>query len=852
MGSRIPSRRLLFSVFLLVAAVLAVFGQVGGHEFLIYDDEPHLVHNPRLNPVTWHNVGRFWVESSYWGLYIPLSYTFFAAEAWLAGQPLDPTVFHLGGLLLHVACVLLVFTILRRLVRHDGAACAAALLFGLHPVQVESVAWISETRGLLCALFSLLALWQLGIWEVRSQNAEPRNPQIPQSLIPNPQFPALHYLLATTAFVLALLSKPAAVAVPLIATVLAVGFRISDFGFRTWHLKSSLEGPRILKSQILNPKSEIRNAAAARRMLRGLGPWLLLAAGWAVLTKLQQPSGRMAFVPPVWARPLIAGDALAFYLYELVGPLWYLLGLIWHALLVPWHGLEPLVSWARPHLYGPDYGRAPAWVIGQWWLYFTWLVPACLLATLAWWHAKSECRRQKAEGRRQKAEGPNPQIPKSPNPEIPRSPITNQHSAFCILHSTFCISLTAAGVFVAWLLPVLGLLPFDFQRISTVADRYLYLALLGPALALGWFLARHWNRLTIALTAASLGLLGFLSFLQASYWHDNDRLIEHGLRVNPRSALAMQHRGALLNREGDLLSGEGKPKEASKRHEEAITWYRAALKEHPQQEEAYLNLANTLLTLGRGEEAEETLREALRHVPLWPPLHCKLAEVLAQRGKTLLKQGKTNEARQRFDEAEQQYREAFRLDPDWALPYRALGKLRFDRGATEEAIGLYRKALDVEPNDAEARVELAVALEKLGRIPEALGDYRLALEIRPDCPRANFNLANLLMAQGQVEAAIWHYQAELAFYPKYAPAHVNLGIALFQQLKIPEAIRHYQAALQIDPDLAEAHLHLGHALAAQNRHQEAAAEYRAALRLVPPDSQEAQQIRGLLRPQEKQ
>jgi hypothetical protein len=213
--SRIFGRSFLLSVLLLVAAVLAVFGQVAGHEFLIYDDEPHLLENPRLNPVTWQNVGRFWIEPSYFGLYIPLSYTFFAAEAALAGKPLDPTVFHLGSLALHLACVLLVFTILRRLLHHDGAACAAALLFGLHPVQVESVAWISETRGLLCALFSLVAIWQLEIWEGRRQNAESRNPEIP-----NPQSAALHYALATVAFILALLSKPAAVAVPLVAAVL--------------------------------------------------------------------------------------------------------------------------------------------------------------------------------------------------------------------------------------------------------------------------------------------------------------------------------------------------------------------------------------------------------------------------------------------------------------------------------------------------------------------------------------------------------------------------------------------------------------------------------------------------------
>ncbi len=730
---------LLLSVLVLVAAVLVVFGGVCRHEFLMYDDEPHLVNNPRLNPVTWSNVGLFWVEKSYWGLYIPLSYTFFAAEAAMAGQPLDPTVFHLGNLALHVACVLLVFTILRRLFRHDGAACAGALLFGLHPVQVESVAWISETRGLLCAVFSLLAIWQFDLWSAGTSKSGKST--------------ALCYGLATAAFILALLSKPAAVALPLIVGVLALGLVR-----RPW-----------------------------RRILLGLSPWVFAAAGWVVLTKLQQPSGQMAFVPPVWTRPLIAGDALAFYLYELLGPLWYVLGLIWRALLVPWDGLEPLASWAKPHLYGPDYGRTPAWVIGQRWFYLTWILPAGLLVVLA-------CLRNRR------------------------------------------LWLTAAGVFIAWLVPVLGLLPFDFQRISTVADRYLYLSLLGPALALSWLLARRWNFLTIGITASILGLFGVLSFMQTAPWRDNASLIAHGLRVNPRSVLARQHQGVLLNRKGE--------------HEEAIKWYQEALRIDPRHEDAYNNLANSWLVLEQVDEAEKVLREAARQIPMRPPVHRSLADILVKQGKTLLKQGRTDLAQQRFDEAEQSYREAFRLDPDWSVPYWSLGKLRFDRGATDEAIGLYRKAVDVEPNDAQARVELGRALETLGKIPEALNHYQVALRIRPDCPRANFNLANLLMSQGAVEAAIWHYRAELEYYPKYARAHVNLGIALFEQIQIPEAIRHYREALRIDPDLMEAHLRLGHALAAQNRHQEAAAAYRAALQLVPSDSPQAEQIRKFLRPYE--
>jgi tetratricopeptide (TPR) repeat protein len=778
---------LLLSVFLLVAAVLVVYVGVCGHQFLMYDDEPHLVNNPRLNPVTWRNVGRFWVEQSYWGLYIPLSYTFFAAEASLAGQPLDPGVFHLGNLLLHLTCVLLIFAILRRLVRHDGAACAGALLFGLHPVQVESVAWISETRGLLSGMFSLLAIWQFDLWSAgiltcRRRLQSPSEPAedasatgvasynlpdvadasagevIPQGTrigegTGTSHRAGVYYVLATVAFVLALLSKPAAVAVPLIAAVLAVGL----------------------------------SQRPLRRILLGLGPWLLVAAGWALLTKLQQPSGRMAFVAPLWARPLIAGDALGFYLYELVGPLWYVLRLIWHGLWLPWRGLEPLRDWVNPQLYGPDYGRTPAWVIQQWWFYFTWFLPAAVLAALA-------CLRNRRQW------------------------------------------LTAAGVFVAGLLPVLGLLPFDFQRISTVADRYLYLPLLGPALAMSWFLAHRWNRRTIAVTAAILCLLAGLSFVQASYWRDNQTLIEHGLRLNPHSALAKQHQGTLLDRAG--------------RHEEAIRWYRDLLKDDPQFEEAYINLTNSLLVLDRVEEAEKTLREALRYIPMRPAIHYKLAEILAEQGEVLRRQKKTDQAQRLLDDAERHYRRALQHDPQWASPYVSLGKLRFDRGATDEAIGLYRTALKLDPYDAAAHLNLAVALESQQKVAEARYHYDEALRILPDWPQAHFNLANLLRRQGALDAAERHYRAALESQPDYAKAHVELGIILFDRGAAEEAIRHYRAALRTDPKLVPAHVNLGHALAAVRRPKEAAAAYRAALQLVPADSVEAQQIRQFLRPYE--
>ena len=162
-----PSARKTFLCAILLAAVVAaVFGRSCWYPFLIWDDGQHITQNRAVNPPSVDGLVQIW-KRPYFGLYIPLSYTFFAAESSISRKPLEegigsrpnPAVFHAGSLLLHIGCVLLVFFLLRKLFKHDLAALAGAMLFGLHPLQVESVAWVSETRGLLCALFSLAAIY---------------------------------------------------------------------------------------------------------------------------------------------------------------------------------------------------------------------------------------------------------------------------------------------------------------------------------------------------------------------------------------------------------------------------------------------------------------------------------------------------------------------------------------------------------------------------------------------------------------------------------------------------------------------------------------------------------------------
>ena len=700
----------------LIFVSLAVYGRVCGHQFLAWDDPQNVVSNRRVDPPTWHGVAESW-RRPYWGLYIPVAYTFFAAEAAIARQhgpdgttaSLSPAVFHAGSLTLHIICVLLVYSILRHLLLRqghqgtaagpagslaaDGAAFAGALWFSLHPMQVESVAWISETRGLLCAMFSLLAVRQY----LRHAEASGMKSAVGR------------YLLATLWFGLALLSKPAAVAVPLLVAALDLG---------------------LLRRQ-------------PRRTLVDLGPWLLMAACVTLATKGLQPGEYSPAGAPLWARPLVAGEAILFYARKT---------------LVPW----PLSA---------DYGYTPQWMMQQVWFPVAWLAPLLLLGVVA-----------VGKDRR--------------------------------------VGLTCAAVFLFWLVPVLGFVPFDFQRISTVADRYVYLALLGPALALAWLVKRYWGPWAIGASGAVLALYVVLDAVQVSAWHDTGSLFAQVLEANPRSAVARYHLGVLLA-------------DGGAHDDEAIQQFREALAERPDLIEIHVALGNTLVATD-AKAGLDVLRTAAERFPRSAVVRNNLADVLARQGAD--------------DEAERNYRDALRIQPDFADAHLGLARLRFGQKAFPAALEHFREALEIAPDRAEARVGLGATLEATGDREEARRQYLAALRTHPHLATAHFNLGNLFLREpGRLAEAVTHYQEALQSDPFYPEGYVNLGIALGMQGKTREAIAMQRAALRLNPRLVEARVQLGLALAAQGNQKEATAAFRTTLEDLPADSPQARQIRELLR-----
>ena len=130
------------------------------------------------------------------GSYVPLPVLTFAVEYQIFG--LNPLPYHISNLIIHLACTLLVFLLLRLLKLDNLFAAFGALLFGIHPMHVESVAWITERKDLLYSLFFIASII-LYIYYLNSHKKK-----------------LLFYLLSLILFILSLFSKITAVTLPLI------------------------------------------------------------------------------------------------------------------------------------------------------------------------------------------------------------------------------------------------------------------------------------------------------------------------------------------------------------------------------------------------------------------------------------------------------------------------------------------------------------------------------------------------------------------------------------------------------------------------------------------------------------
>ena len=733
---------------LLVAAVLLVFGQTLRHQFVNFDDDQYFSFNPHvqagLTPA-----GMAWAfQTTYASNWHPLTWLSLMLDVELFGPgPAGP---HMTNVVLHAANTVLLFLLLRRLTGMYWQSWVVAVLFGVHPLHVESVAWAAERKDVLSGLFFMLTLLMYARYVEKSNSAGARaGVQSPKSKV--------FYGLTLLFFALGLMSKPMLVTLPFVLLLL-------DY----WPLERfTIHDPD--PCRVLAIHRSLR--FTIRRLIREKVPFFVLSAASCVVTVLAQ---QKAVATIEWLpMPMRIGNALVVYVTYL-GQMFYPAGL---AVFYPHPGVSlpswkvalalvlifgisvAVLVWRRKHPYLP---------VGWLW-YLGTLVPVIGLMQVG----------EQAQADRY---------------------------TYLSLIGVFVMLVWGAGeTFERW--------RYRRQALGA-GGFIVAAALMGCASIQTsyWHNSESLWKHTLACTSENYVAQNNLGIALAAPGRSGEA-IEHfkrAVEIKPDYAEAHNNFGLLLaerhryaeatghfqialelepdyadahNNFGLLLAARDRPAEAMEQFQKAI-----ALKGNSA--EAHNNLGLLLVSLDRPGEAIGHYEQALALKPDYADAQKNLGLALA--------------ALDRPDEAIGHWEQALRIRPDDAEAHRNLGLALAGKGRFTEAIEHWEQALRLKPDDAEAHYNLGVALVQLGKGQEAIGHWEQALRLKPDYAEAHYNLGVALVQQGRVQEAIGHWEQALRLKPDYAEAHYSLGIALEQTGRGPEAIKHYEQALQVKPDYVEA------------------------------------------------
>jgi tetratricopeptide (TPR) repeat protein len=385
--------RVLISL-LIVAATFVVYAQVRDHEFVNYDDYVYLAAID--TGITADAVKRTFTRHivSNW---IPVTWMMLLVDYELYGR--EPAGYHLTNVAIHAVNAVVLFWLLQLLTGAVGRSAFVAAVFALHPLHVESVAWLSERKDVLSGLFFMLTLLAYAAYQKRycSNQAGSRNPRLNPRLSPrlNPrpkrswQQVSL-YACVPIGLALGLMAKPMLVTLPFVLLLLDYwplsrigrpeGVIPVDWGelgaaarakLPLFVLAAAASAIAIFTQDLAGSLSDTTLLTVPRRAANALDSY------WIYVGKSLWPSGLAAFYPhPVAtsgvARPIALGLGLVAITattaaigarrpYALVGWLWYV------GMLVPVIGLIQVGSQARAdrYTYLPQIGLAIVFAWGM-------------------------------------------------------------------------------------------------------------------------------------------------------------------------------------------------------------------------------------------------------------------------------------------------------------------------------------------------------------------------------------------------------------------------------------------------------------------------------------------------------
>jgi protein O-mannosyl-transferase len=721
--------RIALICLVLVLSTLAVFWPVMSCDFVNFDDNVYVTENHQVRAgLSWPGVA--WAFGSFVsGNWHPLTMLSHMLDCQVYGM--NPAGHHLTNLIFHLANTGLLFLVLRRLTGAVWRSAFVAALFALHPLHVESVAWISERKDVLSTFFFMLTLLSYSRYaqgSVRCQvsrgapeRANAAAAGVRTDAIRDTQHTPLFYCLALLFFALGLMSKVMLVTLPFVLLLLDF-WPLQRFQFPSWR-----------QPTLKRPSGAGRGPAVTFfRLVWEKFPFFVLTVAASVMAIWSQSSaGAMSSLGAIPAHIRLT-NALVSYMR-------YLGKTIWPenlAIFYPYPQAFPafqtilalMIVGGATVLAIALWRRAPYVAMGWFWFVGI-LVPVIGLA---------------------------------------------QAGSHAMADRFTYVSLIGVFVAIVWgLANLTTAIPFGRITLATVAT--------GLLAAYGWMTreqVKSWrdsaqlfeHALAVAPPSdvahdhLGLALLGRRQLDEAKAH------FEAAVKLKPKSPISHCNLGIVLGRQGKFDEAIGHFREALKyapgsleahynwgyallqqgKTEEAEAHFSAALQADPSHALAHYNLGNILLGRGELDEAAKHFAVALQSQPDLAGAHNGLGVVLARQKKV--------------DEAQAQFQRALELGTESAEANHNLGNLFNQRGRMGEAVAHYREALKLQPDLLEVLNNLGwiLATSKEAKWRNAAEAMQLAARAialtRTNDPGALDTLAAACAEAGQFEDAVRNLQ----------------------------------------------------------------------------------------------
>jgi tetratricopeptide (TPR) repeat protein len=781
---------------ILLATVAIYFPALRGEK--VWDDGTNIT-TPELQ--SFHGLNRIWFDPTATAQYYPLVHTAFWLEHKLWGDSV--LGYHLVNLLWHCLAIVLVYAILSRL-KIPGALLTSAI-FAVHPVMVESVAWVAEQKNTLSACFYLGAM----LVYIRFDHSRTLSA----------------YFCALGLFFLALCSKTATVTLPA-ALLLIFWWQRGTLSWRRdfWPLTPFFAigaGAGLVTAWV---EREIIGAKGSDFQFGMMDRFLVAGrAVWFYLSKLLWPSDLLPVYPRWEINPAL--------LWQWTFPLAVLVVTfaLWairrrsRAPLTAWlyfcGTLLPVLGFLNVYYFRYSFvadhfqylaslgiiAIASAGIVrglSRLPLAERWTVPVFLIAligTLATLSFEQSQLFAKSVGFYERIVAGNPSFWMAQNNlGLAYQQSGKPESAVEHFQQAITLKPTDAEAYNN-----LALLLIQSDRAQEA------IAHLKKAIELKPDYFEAYNNLGLALLQLGRDTEAVAQY-RTALKIDQDR--SNGRALAERERVVLTNLGIALSNAGQL--------------QEAVDSFQAALALTPGDPFYQDNLAGALARVGRFPEAREHAEAALHLQPNDADAHYTLGMALAGIGDV--------------DGATKQFEQAIRIRPKFVEAYNDLGELFRRTNRPQQAIKQFQAALKIDPNFVRTHDSLGVTLAEIGKISESIDQFRLAIRLRPDDANAHSHLASVLIATGNVEEAISQCEQVIRLRPKSAEAHNSLAEALRKNEKLEQAIKHYQTAIQLQSSLMPAYAGLTQVLSKMDRNEEAIATAERGIDAARSSSQKAQ------------